>query len=98
MFFATSVIAMAIIVILAWKLCSEKRKSGKPLANQCSTVWLSTYACMYYQPYTHFSTDVVTIPAPAQLQGQLNVDNIEMQSSPAYVSLDNKSPQLYQNI
>ena len=29
-FFATSVIAMAVIAILAWKLCSEKRKSGKP--------------------------------------------------------------------
>ena len=29
-FLATSVVAMAIIVILAWKLCSEKRKSGKP--------------------------------------------------------------------
>ena len=29
-FFATSVIAMAVVVILAWKLCSEKRKSGKP--------------------------------------------------------------------
>ena len=29
-FLTTSVIAMAIIVILSWKLCSEKRKSGKP--------------------------------------------------------------------
>ena len=29
-FLSTSVIAMAIIVILSWKLCSEKRKSGKP--------------------------------------------------------------------
>ena len=29
-FLTTSVIATAIIVILSWKLCSEKRKSGKP--------------------------------------------------------------------
>ena len=29
-FFATSVIAMTVVVILAWKLCSERRKSGKP--------------------------------------------------------------------
>ena len=35
---------------------------------------------------------------PVQLQRQLNVDNILMQSSPAYVSIDKKSPQLYQNI
>ena len=35
---------------------------------------------------------------PAQLQRQLNVDNIQMQPSPAYVSIDNKSPRLYQNI
>ena len=47
----------------------------------------------------HYSveSDVVTIP-PAQLQRQLNVDNIQMQPSPAYVSIDNKSPRLYQNI
>ena len=35
---------------------------------------------------------------PAQLQRQLNMDNIQMQPSPAYVSIDNKSPRLYQNI
>ena len=29
-FLATSIITTAIIVILSWKLCSEKRKSGKP--------------------------------------------------------------------
>ena len=29
-FLATSIIAIAIIVILAWKLYSERRKSGKP--------------------------------------------------------------------
>ena len=47
----------------------------------------------------HYSveSDVVMIP-PAQLQRQLNVDNIQMQPSPAYVSIDNKSPLLYQNI
>ena len=44
------------------------------------------------------SIDVVTVPAPAPLQRRLNVDNIEMQPSPAYVSLDSKSPQLYQNV
>ena len=45
------------------------------------------------------SIDVVNaVPAPAPLQRQLNVDNIEMQPSPAYVSLDNKAPRLYQNI
>ena len=33
-----------------------------------------------------------------QLQRQLNVNNIQMQPSPAYVSIDKKSPQLYQNI
>ena len=33
-----------------------------------------------------------------QLQRQLNVDNIQMQPSPAYVSIDKKSPRLYQNI
>ena len=43
------------------------------------------------------SIDVVTVP-PAHLQRQLNVDNIQMQPSPAYVSIDKKSPQLYQNI
>ena len=53
---------------------------------------------MYYQSCNHFSVDDVSIPAPAHFQRQLNVDNIEMQSSSAYVSLDNKSPQFYQNI
>ena len=53
---------------------------------------------MYYQSCIHFLVDDVAVPAPAQLQRQLDVDDIEMQSSPAYVSLDNKSPQLYQNI
>ena len=55
---------------------------------------------MRYISYNHYSieSDIVTIP-PAQLQRQLiNVDNIQMQSSPAYVSIDNKSPRLYQNI
>ena len=47
--------------------------------------------------YNHCSIDVATIPT-AQLQPQLNVDNIQMQSSPAYVSIDSKNPQLYQNI
>ena len=47
--------------------------------------------------YVLNSIDVVTIP-PAHLQRQLNVDNIQMQPSPAYVSIDKKSPQLYQNI
>ena len=28
-FLATSVITTAVIIILSWKLCSEKRKSGK---------------------------------------------------------------------
>ena len=41
--------------------------------------------------------DGITVP-PAQLQTQLNVDNIQMQTSPAYVSIDKKSPRLYQNI
>ena len=39
-----------------------------------------------------FFVDDVAVPATAQLQRQLDVDNIEMQSSPAFVSLDNKSP------
>ena len=54
---------------------------------------------MRYISYNHYSieSDIVTIP-PAQLQRQLNVDNIQMQPSPAYVSIDNKSPRLYQNI
>ena len=43
------------------------------------------------------SIDIVTVP-PAHLQRQLNVDNIQMQPSPAYVSIDKKSPRLYQNI
>ena len=47
--------------------------------------------------YNYYSIDIVTVP-PAQLQRQLNVDNIQMQPSPAYVSIDKKSPQLYQNI
>ena len=49
--------------------------------------------------YNHCSIDAATIPT-AQLQPQLlvNVDNIQMQSSPAYVSIDSKSPKLYQNI
>ena len=34
----------------------------------------------------------VTNP-PTQLQRQLNVDDVEMQPSPAYVSLDTKSTQ-----
>ena len=33
-FLATSIITTAVIVILSWKLCSEKRKSGKPLTNE----------------------------------------------------------------
>ena len=53
---------------------------------------------MYYQLCNDFSVDDVSILAPAHFQRQLNMDNIEMQSSPAYVSLDNKSPRLYQNI
>ena len=53
---------------------------------------------IYWTMYTN-SIDVVNaVPAPAPLQRQLNVDNIEMQPSPAYVSLDNKAPRLYQNI
>ena len=47
--------------------------------------------------YNHCFIDVAKIPT-ARLQSQLNVDNIQMQSSPAYVSIDNKNPQLYQNI
>ena len=47
--------------------------------------------------YNYYSIDAVTIP-PVQLQRQLNVDNIQMQPSPAYVSIDKKSPRLYQNI
>ena len=52
-------------------------------------VWLYDIICG--------SIDVVTVP-PAQLQRQLNMDNIQMQPSPAYVSIDKKSPRLYQNI
>ena len=45
------------------------------------------------------SIDFVAIPAPVtQIQGELNLDNIEMQLSPAYVSIDSKGPRLYQNI
>ena len=47
--------------------------------------------------YNYYSIDAVMIP-PVQLQRQLNVDNIQMQPSPAYVSIDKKSPRLYQNI
>ena len=51
-----------------------------------------SYVHIYYQLCNHFSVDVVTIPAPVQLPRQINADDIEMQSSPAYASLDNKSP------
>ena len=47
--------------------------------------------------YNHYFIDAVAIP-PIQLQGQINVDNIQMQPSPAYASIDSKSTQLYQNI
>ena len=46
--------------------------------------------------YNHCSIDVATIPT-AQPQPKLNVDSIQMQSSPAYVSIDSKSPKLYQS-
>ena len=56
-----------------------------------------SYIAIYSHYHYSVESDVVTIP-PAQLQRQLNVDNIQMQPSPAYVSIDNKSPRLYQNI
>ena len=42
--------------------------------------------------YKHCSIDVPKISAPAQLQTQPDVENIEMQLSPAYFSIDKKSP------
>ena len=50
---------------------------------------------MYISIMQSFFVDVVTIPAPVQLPRQINADDVQMQSSPAYVSLDNKSPQLF---
>ena len=80
----TSVIATTISIILSWRLCNQKIRNGM----------LVTLLPIILN---HF-VDVITVPAPAPLQRQLNVNNIEMQPSPAYVSLDNKSPRLYQNI
>ena len=58
-------------------------------------ILLATY---YFLTMQYHSIAVpAPAPAPAPLQRQLNVDNIEMQPSPAYVSLDSKT-QLYQNI
>ena len=84
MLIITSVIAITISIILSWRLCNQKRTSGM-LASLLPII-------------LNHSVDAITVPAPAPLQRQLNVDNIVMQPSPAYVSLDNKSPQLYQNI
>ena len=89
-FIVTSVIATTIIIILSWKLCSQKRNNGN----------LRTYSIQFDVAMCLInchSIDVVTIP-PVHLQRQLNVDNIQMQISPAYVSIDKKSPRLYQNI
>ena len=85
-FIVTSVIATTIIVILSWKLCSQKKNHGK-----------LQYSFDVQLVVNCHSIDVVTIP-PVHLHRQLNVDNIQMQPSPAYVSIDKKSPQLYQNI
>lgn len=43
---------------------------------------------------TTFYFTGATIPS-IPLQRQLNADDIKMQPSPAYVSIDNKSPQHY---
>ena len=69
--------------------CAAKRGTMVTYTVVCIWfVWLYDIICA--------SIDVVIVP-PAQLQRQLNVDNIQMQSSPAYVSID-KNPRLYQNI
>ena len=80
----TSVIAITIIIILSWRLCNQKKRNGK----------LDKLLPIIFNP----SVDVITVPASAPLQSQLNGDNIKMQLSPAYVSIDIKSPRLYQNI
>ena len=59
--------------------------------------YINIVTLKYLTMHIH-SVDVVTVPASASLQRQLNVDNVEMQPSPAYVSLDSESPRLYQNI
>ena len=74
----TSVIAITISIILSWRLCNQKKRNGM--------------LAILLPIILNHSVDVITVPAPASLQRQLNVDNIVMQPSPAYISLDNKSP------
>ena len=87
LFTTTSAIATAIIVVLSWKLYNQHKEKGdlKNLTNYVATLDI-VLAVMFIS--IHYTGEVLS-----PVKQHLNVDNIEMQSSPAYVPFgqDNKA-------
>ena len=83
----TSAIATAITVVLSWKFYNQHKKKGdlKKLTNYVATLDI-VLAVMYIS--TLYTGEVLS-----PIKQHFNADNIEMQSSPAYVpfSQDNKA-------